>query len=602
MENEKKEKVTIKDIFMSLKQLPQTIKILNKADGKLFKLLVVLSIVTGLLPIVSILVTQELLNILVSPSTENLRNIIYIIVFYIVYNIVSYIVGEIESYIQTLYQYRLQYNLQYMMMEQCSNMDLKKFESSETYDKVEKLTTEVSYRPYQMFMAVISMCTSFVSLISAVGIIFVWNKLAAVAMLIVPVLSLFYYLKIGQKEFDLMWNRANAERKLWYYNYLMTHDFSFKEMKILDLAEYLLEKYKRSSEEFISENRSILDKKTLFNIIFGLLIYIVSGMVIARAALMAYSGMFPIGNVTAIIKAVSMVQTSSSGIMVNLYAVYSCSLYMMMLFKFLDENKKEDDGKLYLNSSISNIEINNVSYSYDDKSNVLNDISLTLDKGKRIAIVGPNGSGKSTLLKLITGLYKPQKGTIKINGMEYDNLNQKSYHEKMSVLFQDFVKYELPVKENVGFGDVKNVDNMQKINEAIHCAGADFLMDDNGSVNLETQLGNWFKDGRELSQGQWQKVALARAWMKKADCYILDEPNAALDTLSEKEVFTNFFQLSQDKLGVYISHRLCAAQMADEIIVMNKGKVEAVGTHNELMEKCMVYKEMYDAENYVDVA
>ena len=211
--------------------------------------------------------------------------------------------------------------------------------------------------------------------------------------------------------------------------------------------------------------------------------------------------------------------------------------------------------------------------------------------------LGRNGSGKSTLIKILSGLYEIKYGEILINGIPLKKIDIEDYHTKMSVLFQDFVKYELTLKENIGFGDIKEFNSTDRMKEILDKLQTKFLKKD-GEYDFDIQLGNWFDDGQQLSQGQWQKVALARAYFKNASIYILDEPNAALDTVSEREIFDDFFEISKGKIGIFISHRLNAAKKADKIIVMDDGRVVGMGKHEDLLKNCLVYQTLYQAETY----
>ncbi len=592
-------KITLKDILDSLKQLPKTIHILKRADNTLFVVVLLLSFLNGIFPIATLLISQELFNRLVIIDKE-LQSIFYLLIVYILASLAAYLVGEAYEYVQTLYQYKLQYRLQHMLMKQCTKLSLRDFESAETYDKVEKISGEISYRPFQMFLAVIYMITAIVTLISSIGVIFLWNPVMAFVLLVVPIISLLYYLKIGQQEFEMIWNRAKEERKLWYFNHLLTHDFSYKETKVLGLGTYILNQYWNISQKFISQNQKILNRKSIFNIAYGVVVQIIGFLIMGVAIVGAYMGEILIGTVIGIIRAIGMVQSNSRLVMSNLYTIYSGSLYMNMLFQFLEEQKTEkslnaEKQKLL---EISDIQVNNVYFSYDNQKDILKNVSLHITKGERVAIVGPNGSGKSTLLKLLTGLYEPSGGDIFINHSSIKEIDMEDYYDKISVLFQDFVKYEFTLRENVGFGNLKQIANDEEIIAVLKQLKTDFLLTKEKQYNLRMQLGNWFENGRELSQGQWQKIALARACFKKAFCYILDEPNAALDTVSEREVFHKFFDISKDKIGIYISHRLSAAKMADKIIVMNQGEIVAVGNHEQLLAGCEVYQELYRAENY----
>lgn len=224
-------------------------------------------------------------------------------------------------------------------------------------------------------------------------------------------------------------------------------------------------------------------------------------------------------------------------------------------------------------------------------------INISLQKGEKVALVGPNGSGKSTLIKILAGLYEIKSGDILINDISLKDIDIEDYYAKISVLFQDFVKYELTLQENIGFGDMKKFYSTENMKSVLDKLQATFLKRDEG-YDFSMQLGNWFEEGQQLSQGQWQKVALARAYFKDASIYILDEPNAALDTVSEKEIFEKFFEISREKIGIFISHRLSAAKMADKIIVMDKGEIVGIGNHNELLKNCPTYQILYQAEMY----
>ena len=591
-------KVGFKEVWRALKQIPKTITIIRKVDKKGFTLIVMLSMIAGAFPVITLVLSQELINSIVKKSSP-LRYTIILFTIYIIVSFLGSILGEAKDYIESKFQYVLQYKLNYLIMDKCTKLTLKDFETPAMYDKIEKITGEVAYKPYQIMIAIIGIITSVVTMLSSAFLLFAWNPYISMLLLVVPIISMLYYLKIGQQEFEIMWNRAKDERKTWYLTYLLTHDFSFKEISLLDLKDYFLKKYWSISALFIRQNTSILKRKTLFNILYELSIQIVSAIIIGVAIMSAYVGEILVGNVMSYIRSVGLVQTNSQAIMSNIYTVYSSKLYMDMLFQFLNYCVKEDSSeKIVMKEPINKIDIKELSFSYNGKTKVLDKINLTLVQGEKVALVGPNGSGKSTFLKILAGLYNIEEGEILINGRSLIDLDIRSYRSKMSVLFQDFVKYELSLRENIGFGDIQNLNNDEKMVQMLHKLQTKFLQTDNGSYNLDLQLGNWFEDGCQLSQGQWQKIALGRVYFRDASFYILDEPNAALDTVSEREVFEKFFELSKDKIGVFISHRLNAAKMADKIIVMDQGKIVGIGKHDELLRNCMTYQKLYKAESY----
>lgn len=593
-----KNRVGMKDILIALKKLPKTVSIIRQVNKKLFFFTIVFSVITGIFPVITLILSQELINSLVQ-GKDFLTSTVMIFALYMLASFVGELFIEAKGFTEGKFQYLLQYRLNYMIMEKCTGLSLEDFESSEMYDKIEKITGEISYRPFQIFLAIISLLTSAITMVSSAVLLFSWNPYISILLLLVPVVSVLYFLKIGQQEFDVIWNRAKDERKTWYLSYLLTHDFSYKEVSLLGIKDYLLGNFMKISNGFIEQNIKILKKKTKFNIIYELIMQSVSCLIIGAAVISAYVGDILVGNVMSYIRSVGLVQSNSQAIMANIYTIYNSSLYMDMLFEFLNYcgNSKKSIDKKKLNGQISSVNIKNLSFSYKNRKNVLKNINISLQKGEKVALVGPNGSGKSTLIKILSGLYEIKSGDILINDISLKDIDIEDYYTKISVLFQDFVKYELTLQENIGFGDMKNFHSSENMKTVLDKLQATFLKR-NEDYDLSMQLGNWFEEGQQLSQGQWQKVALARAYFKDASIYILDEPNAALDTVSEREIFDNFFEISREKIGIFISHRLSAAKMADKIIVMDKGEIVGIGNHEELLKKCSVYQILYQAEIY----
>lgn len=592
-------RIRIKDIIVSLQQLPKIISVILQVEKKDFFLIIFLSVITGIFPAVTLILSQELINSFIK-GKDFVNSTIIIFAIYIIVLYIGELIQEAKGYVEGKFQYLLQYRLNYIILEKCTSLSLKDFESSAVYDKIEKITGEISYRPFHIFLAIINLLTSVITLIASAWILFSWNPYVSTIMLLVPVVSLLYFLRIGQHEFDVIWNRAKDERKTWYLSYLLTHDFSYKEVIVLGVKDYLLNKYIKLSNGFVGQNIDILKKKTKFDIAYESIMQSISALIIGMALFSAYVGEILVGNIISYIRSVGLIQSSSQQMIANIYNIYNSSLYMEMLFEFLKlcEQKADDDSqKAPVPDEFSTISIKNLSFSYKNEKRVLNNINISLNKGEKIALVGPNGSGKSTLIKILLGLYEAEEGQIYIDNMPLTQANLKEYLSKVSVLFQDFVKYELTLQENVGFGDIMNFNSKDKIVQTLDNLQADFLKID-GRYALDMQLGNWFEDGRQLSQGQWQKIALARAYFKEAEVYILDEPNAALDTVSEREIFNRFFEISKEKIGIFISHRLNAAKLADKIIVMRDGEIVGIGKHDELIEKCVAYQELYQAELY----
>lgn len=298
-------KVGFKEVWRALKQIPKTITIIRKVDKKGFTLIVMLSMIAGAFPVITLVLSQELINSIVKKNSP-LRYTIILFTIYIIVSFLGSILGEAKDYIESKFQYVFQYKLNYLIMDKCTKLTLKDFETPAMYDKIEKITGEVAYKPYQIMIAIIGIITSVVTMLSSAFLLFAWNPYISMLLLVVPIISMLYYLKIGQQEFEIMWNRAKDERKTWYLTYLLTHDFSFKEISLLDLKDYFLKKYWSISALFIRQNTSILKRKTLFNILYELSIQIVSAIIIGVAIMSAYVGEILVGNVMSYIRSVGL--------------------------------------------------------------------------------------------------------------------------------------------------------------------------------------------------------------------------------------------------------------------------------------------------------
>ena len=598
-------KITFSGIIKTIKEMPRTVRLIFNLDKRMTVQITLVGITTGLLPLMSLLLSQELINSIVRGNSK-LKYVLIIFISYVLISIISDLFSQILAYLKNKFQYTLQYKLNYVVMCKSTDLELKDYENANIYNKLQKIVNELPYKPYQMFDSVSIIISSFVTMVSSLIFLFMWNIFFALILLLVPALSLIYFLRVGQEEFEMIWGRAKEERKLWYLCHIMTHDFSFKEIHVYQIKKYLLNKYWILSDSFIKQNDGILRKKTFINMIFEGIIQLLGAIVIGAAILSAFSGRILVGSVMSYIKSVNLIQSNSQNIVMSIYNVYSSNLYMDMLFEFLNYNgtlevsnvvfnTKQLEKKSANKTTINSIEFKNVCFKYAKSDNyALKNISFRLNKGERVALVGPNGSGKSTLVKILLGLYKITEGEILINGIKYQDQSQLIL-DNTSVLFQDFMKYELSLKENIAFGDINNIDKDEEIKNTLKLVKADFIGDE--TINLEQQLGVWFDDGRELSQGQWQKIALARAFFSDSEIFVLDEPNSSLDTVAEKEIFIAFFKKTLNKIGIYISHKLNPVKSADKVIVLEHGKLVGIGKHDELLKSCDIYKQLYLAEN-----
>ncbi|WP_228379825.1 ABC transporter ATP-binding protein [Streptococcus agalactiae] len=591
------DKFTLKNFFQTILTIPKTIRLIFRIERKYASYLIILNILQSIIPLASLFIYQELINAVLKKGS----NIFSVLIVYILMQMMLSILSQLNSYISEKFNMNLSYNLNLKLLKKTSSLNLIDFEQADTYNLIENIVQDSTYKPFQLFNAIIGVITGFLSLLTSIIYVSTWNVAVSTFLLIIPVISLVIFMRVGQLEFLIQWERANSEREVWYINYLLTHDFSFKEIKLNGISQYFIDKYGTLKRNFMNQDLNISKKKVLFRGSLDILLNFINGIAIFMMIQSIRSGKLLVGNFVSLIQAITRVNTYSQSMIQNTYIIYNTSLFMEQLFKFFD---MEVSNISIQNSRISRIEkridkikVNNLSFIYPGSvKKTLEDINVEFNKGELVAIVGKNGSGKSTLVKLLSGLYQPSEGQIYYNNESSDVLDLSYYQNNVSVLFQDFVKFELSVRENIGLSDVNSISD-SKIKKHIDNLKLNFLTSEN-NFNLNQRLGTWFNDSRQISGGQWQKVALARTFFKNASIYILDEPSSALDPVSEKEIFDEFVTRSRDKIALFVSHNLMAASRADRIIVMQDGRIIDEGKHDDLISKSKYYRELYYSEKY----
>lgn len=591
------DKFTLKNFFQTILTIPKTIRLIFRIERKYASYLIILNILQSIIPLASLFIYQELINAVLKKGS----NIFSVLIVYILMQMMLSILSQLNSYISEKFNMNLSYNLNLKLLKKTSSLNLIDFEQADTYNLIENIVQDSTYKPFQLFNAIIGVITGFLSLLTSIIYVPTWNVAVSTFLLIIPVISLVIFMRVGQLEFLIQWERANSEREVWYINYLLTHDFSFKEIKLNGISQYFIDKYGTLKRNFMNQDLNISKKKVLFRGSLDILLNFINGIAIFMMIQSIRSGKLLVGNFVSLIQAITRVNTYSQSMIQNTYIIYNTSLFMEQLFKFFD---MEVSNISIQNSRISRIEkridkikVNNLSFIYPGSvKKTLEDINVEFNKGELVAIVGKNGSGKSTLVKLLSGLYQPSEGQIYYNNESSDVLDLSYYQNNVSVLFQDFVKFELSVRENIGLSDVNSISD-SKIKKHIDNLKLNFLTSEN-NFNLNQRLGTWFNDSRQISGGQWQKVALARTFFKNASIYILDEPSSALDPVSEKEIFDEFVTRSRDKIALFVSHNLMAASRADRIIVMQDGRIIDEGKHDDLISKSKYYRELYYSEKY----
>lgn len=594
----------LKDAIKFLKLIPKVFKLLWNIRKTYLILISIFYIIHGILPILSILSTQLLLNSIQINISQNFTYLLHPLIIYLVLNLFGYLISQLNTYFQSLFRIELNYKIKVMILEKTNLLNLNDFENSEVYDKLTRAQNESIERIYTIFSIVLSIISQFIGLILSLTILFYWKPWVILLVVIIPIISTIYITQIGHLQYKMEYERSQEKRKAWYFNYLMTNDIAFKEIKTYKIGDYFITKYKNLNEKFLKQDKKIIKKRIQTSIKFEILDQIIGGFILYLIVQSAYIGEILLGNTVAYISSISNIKGNMTGLLSYISGIYQNSLYIKQLFDFLEIPIKEEisvSDSIFV-EEIKTIEFINVSFKYPNREvYTLKNINFKLKKGENISLVGENGSGKSTLVKLLAGFYEDYEGSILINGICMKKINMESLRDKTGIIFQDFNRYELSCRENIGFGNIDLINDDAKLHNAIDMAYADTMIT-NMPRGIDTQLGVWFSDGVQLSGGQWQRIALSRAFLRDADCYILDEPSASLDPVSEDEVFRRTSELTKDKISIFISHRLYnLRKISSKVLVLKEGQLIEQGTHEELMNLEGHYNYLYNLQNNVNL-
>jgi ABC-type multidrug transport system fused ATPase/permease subunit len=512
------------------------------------------------------------------------------------------------SIIQSLFRGLLGHRVNMMILEKAQTLSLSQFEDSELYDKLVRARREASTRPLGLVNKTFGLLQNAIGITGFAVLLVQFSPWIIVLLVIAAMPGFIAETYFSNQAFGLFRWRSPEAREQNYLETLIAREDNVKEIKLFGLSKLFTNRYTAIFKKLYKEDRSLTIRRDSWGLVMDVFASIVFYGAFAWVIISTVLGQTTIGEMTMYLMVFKQGQTAIKASLSAISGMYEDNLYLSNLYEFLDQPALERTGTVK-EGAIANdgIRFENVTFYYDIYTGVsgesnqnaqpaLYNVSFHIAPGASLAIVGENGSGKTTLIKLLTRLYTPTSGRILLDGTDLQEWDSEALHQQMGVIFQDFIRYQLLVGENIGVGRVEQIDDQVLWREAAQKGRAEKFIADLPKA-YQTQLGRWFKNGIELSGGQWQKMALARAFMRKdARILILDEPTAAMDAQAEADIFNEFNANMVDKITILISHRFSTVRTANSIIVMDKGCVLEMGSHQQLLVKKGIYARLFELQ------
>jgi ATP-binding cassette subfamily B protein len=494
------------------------------------------------------------------------------------------------SLCQSLLRAQLGQRVNVMILEKAITLELTQFEDSEFYDKLTRARREASSRPLSLVNRTFGLAQNLVSLISYGVLLVQFSPWAVVVLIVAGLPSFIAETRFSGEAFTLFRWRSPDTRKQIYLETVLAREDNVKEVKLFGLGPLLLQRYRNIYHRLYARDRSLAIRRDGWGFVLGLIGTAALYGAYAWIAATAVMSRITLGQMTMYLMLFRQGQSGVSAILSAIGGMYEDNLYLATLYEYLETPSRTTGsgaGETAVLGTLpgDGIRFESVSFTYPGASEpALREIDLHIRPGESLALVGENGSGKTTLIKLLTRLYRPDKGRILLDGLNLENWEEEALRQRIGVIFQDFARYQFLVGENIGVGDVRHFAEQDRWQEAAAKGMADGIIADLPK-GYDTQLGKWFKGGQELSGGQWQKIALSRAFMRsEADILVLDEPTAAMDAAAEANIFEHFRKLTQNRIAILISHRFSTVRMASQIVVIENGRIIERGSHEDLME------------------
>jgi ATP-binding cassette subfamily B protein len=614
-----------KQLRGTLAGIPQVLRLVWDASRPLTLLLAVSTVLAGFIPAIQAYTAKLLINAVVKaiflhaqhlpdrvrldipvlwgdirfPVLSALGVVIVLALIQFAIAAFSALLSTLTNISQQLLQERISMTVQLLIIERSATLDLAFFENPASYDTLQIAQREATSRSVQMVSQTFGLVRTLITFFSMIALLVGLSPWLALAALLAPVPSFISNARYSWWGYAIARRNSPIRRKMTYLTTLLTTDTYAKEVKILTLGNFFINRFRGLAQQYYDDQKSIVSRRYLAGYAWSTLTTIASSGTYLYVAAQAVNGRLTLGDLTLYTQVANSVQSSFQSLLTGLSSMYENNLYLTSLFDLLKEEPTvvAPVHPVPVPSPLrGEIEFQHVSFSYEGTERyILRDVSFTIRPGETVALVGKNGAGKTTLIKLLTRLYDPTEGRILVDGYDIREFDPAELRQQIAIMLQDYATYQLTARENIGLGRHEELENEPAIEEAAQRSGADDVVE-KLPQHYNTMLGKWFDEGVNLSGGEWQKVALARAFMRDAPILILDEPTAALDAQAEFDLFGRLRALTTGHTALYISHRFSTVRMADRILMLQDGELIEHGTHEELMALGGQYDHLFNLQ------
>lgn len=599
----------VREFWEALRNTPEAFRLVWLASRRAALAGVMLTLIAAALPAAQAWVGKLIIDSILSAiqqGMEPMAGLRYVLPYLLLefgLLLVSSVAGSARSLFDRVLQSQLTNHVNSSIINKAISLDLQFFEDPIFYDMLQNARRQADTSALSIVNSTLHMVQQVITLLSLIALLVRFSPWLAVIVFVSAIPSFLSQSQYAERAFRAISRRAPEARLLNYLEMLLTGNDTVKEVKLFGLGKPLLKRYQELFVRFYKEDLAIAQRRTVAGLGWGLLSNAAYYGSYAWIVLRTVSSLITLGDMTMFLSIFRQSQNSIRSLLDNLNRLYESNLYLDNLLDYLKLQPMlaaPAGGAIAPAPIRRGIEFRHVYFRYPGSDNeVLRDINLHIQPGERIALVGLNGAGKTTLIKLLTRLYDPTEGQILLDGVDLREYDLESLHQRFGVIFQDYVRYQFTVRENIGFGQIDALDDLDRIKDSAERGGASPIIE-KMPQGYDTMLGRRWEKGQELSGGQWQKIALARAFMRKAEVLVLDEPTSALDAEAEYEVFRRFGELMEGRIAVLISHRFSTVRMADRIVVLSAGKIIELGSHAELVEMDGAYARLFNlqAEGY----